>query len=326
LFFLKSLKNKLFCFFLNFFLKKIFFFVTKVIFAKKKSGIFILKNILLNISFFLMFTVCSGQNPENSKTTKTPLQKGKAIPTKEKLKQDIKKEIPKAKPKTEIKKTVSKPDAVKTKPIKENNIESLLIEDKIDTTKTILDSFSVEKKEIEDTIIVEKILPEEISKLQKGKAYIIGKKVLTACITSKIKEFSEEDFSERILNKFSLEYLSNICINVNRRFGNFEDLLFNEALRVEKHKTTIYRFKAVYTKKFFMKELRIYMNDQNKITSLKTLTWKPEYKPRKKPKRRQQVIDSLLIREKDTLYKDSAKILENKNIIQEKVDKSFLLE
>jgi hypothetical protein len=68
------------------------------------------------------------------------------------------------------------------------------------------------------------------------------------------------------------------------------------------------------------------MNDQNKITSLKTLTWKPEFKPRKKRRLRQQVIDSLLIREKDSLFKDSTKILENKNIIQEKVDKSFLLE
>jgi hypothetical protein len=279
-----------------------------------------------------MFAICSGQNPENSKTTKSPTQKGKTIPAKEKTipakekpKQDIKKEIPKTQPKAEVKKTVSKPDAVKTKPIKENNIESLLIDGKIDTAKTILDSLSIEEEK-EDTIIIEKILPEEISKLQKGKAYIIGKKVLTACSTSKIKEFSEEDFSERILNKFSLEYLSNICINVNRRFGNFEELLFNEALRVEKHKITIYRFKAVYSKKFFMKELRVYMNDQNKITSLKTLTWKPEFKPRKKPKLRQQVIDSLLIREKDSLFKDSTKILENKNIIQEKVDKSFLLE
>jgi hypothetical protein len=314
-------------FFFKFFSKKRYFFsLQKLSLQKKKIEIFILKNILLNISFFLMFTICSGQNPENSKTTKTSMQKGNTIPIKEKPKQDIKNKIPKAQPKTEVKKKASKPDAVKTKPIKENNIESLLIEDKIDTTKTILDSFKVEKKEIEDTIIIEKILPEEISKLQKGKAYFIGKKVLTACSTSKIKEFSEEDFSERILKKFSLEYLSNICINVNRRFGNFEELLFKEALRVEKHKTTIYRFKAVYTKKFFTKELRIYMNDQNKITSLKTLTWKPEYKPRKKRKRRQQVIDSLLIREKDTLYKDSTKILENKNIIQEKVDKSFLLE
>lgn len=273
-----------------------------------------------------MFLDSSAQTPNNPKNTKPVVSKEKPAqqPAKVLPKNNTKETL---KPKTVSKPTnpVSKPNAVKEKPKTDNNIESLLIDSQIDTTKTTLDSLNVEE-EVEDTIIVEKILPEEISKLQKGKSYIIGRKLLTACSTSKIKEFSEEDFSERILRKFSLDYLSNICINVNRRFGKFEELLFKEALRVEQHKITIYRFKAVYEKKFFVKELRVYMNDQNKITSLRSLPWKPEFKPRKKRISRKQVIDSLLIREMDSLFKDSAKIKENKNIIQEKVDKNLIIE
>jgi hypothetical protein len=293
-----------------------------------------LKSLYLTL-FFVLFLDSSAQTPNNPKNTKPVVAKDKSAqqPTKVLPKT---KESPK--PKTDsktnevLKKNTnkstiqsSKPNAVKEKPKTDNNIETLLIDGQIDTTKTTLDSLNLEE-EIEDTIIVEKILPEEISKLQKGKAYIIGRKLLTACSSSKIKEFSEEDFSERILRKFSLDYLSNICINVNRRFGKFEELLFKEAIRVEQHKITIYRFKAVYEKKFFVKELRVYMNDENKVTSLRTLPWKPEFKPRKKRKSRKQVIDSLLIREMDSLFKDSAKIKENKNIIQEKVDKNLIIE
>lgn len=293
-----------------------------------------MKSLYLTL-FFVLFLDSSAQSPNNPKNTKPVVAKDESAQQTTKVTPKTK-ETPK--PKTELKtnedlkkntnkSTIqsSKPNAVKEKPKTDNNIESLLIDSQIDTTKTAIDSLNLEE-EIEDTIIVEKIFPEEISKLQKSKAYIIGRKLLTACSTSKIKEFSEEDFSERILRKFSLDYLSNICINVNRRFGKFEELLFKEALRVEEHKITIYRFKAVYEKKFFVKELRVYMNDQNKITSLRSLPWKPEFKPRKKRKSRKQVIDSLLIREMDILFKDSAKIKENKNIIQEKVDKNLLIE
>lgn len=286
---------------------------------------------------FVLFLNLSAQTPNNSKSTQSVASKDKPEqqPTKSLPKNNLKEtpkpktiskptEVSKPNPKTTINPAV-KPNAVKEKPKTDNNIESLLIEGEIDTTKTLIDSLNT-IEEVEDTIIVEKILPEEVSKLQKGKAYIIGRKLLTACSSSKIKEFSEEDFSERILRKFSLDYLSNICINVNRRFGKFEELLFKEALRVEKHKITIYRFKAVYEKKFFVKELRVYMNDQNKITSLRSLPWKPEFKPRKKRISRKQVNDSLLIREMDSLFKDSIKTLDYKNIILEKVDKNLIIE
>lgn len=286
-----------------------------------------MKKYYLILCFFI-FISFYGQN--------TPVNKSNNI--KEKPKTTLikveKKET--AKPKQEVKKEVKKPevkkpDVIKEKPknkLVDKGLESLLIDGEIDTSKTKIDSLNiVEEKEEEDTIVIEKIMPEKISNLQKGKAYIMGKKLLTSCNTSKIREFKAEDFSGRILKKFSLDYLSNICININRRFGTFEELLFKEALRVEKHKISIYRFKVVYTKKFYMKELRVYMNDQNKITALKTLPWKPEFKPRKKRKLlRSQLIDSLLIRERDSLFKDSTKILENKNIIEEKVDKSLIIE
>jgi hypothetical protein len=292
--------------------------------------------------FFVLFLDTSGQTPSNPKNTKPvvakekPLQPEKIIPknnTNETTKPKPELKTPEPTKNTPKKLTISsvKPDAIKEKPKPENNIESLLIEEKIDTTKSKKDTLNIlvkkeKEKEEEDTVSINLILPEEISKLQKGKAYLIGKKLLTACSSSKIKEFTENDFSERILRKFSLDYLSNICINVNRRFGKFEELLFKEALRVEDHKITIYRFKAVYEKKFFVKELRVYMNDQNKITSLRSLPWKPEFKPRKKRKSRKQVIQSLLIRETDSLFKDSSKIKENLNIIQEKVDNNLIIE
>ena len=281
-----------------------------------------MKKYYLILCFFI-FISFYGQNTPVNKSNNIK-EKPKTTPIKVEKKET-------AKPKQEVKKEVKKPDAIKEKPknkLVDKGLESLLIDGEIDTSKTTIDSLNiVEEKEEEDTIVIEKIMPEKISNLQKGKAYIMGKKLLTSCNTSKIREFKEEDFSERILKKFSLDYLSNICININRRFGTFEELLFKEALRVEKHKISIYRFKVVYTKKFYMKELRVYMNDQNKITALKTLPWKPEFKPRKKRKLlRSQLIDSLLIRERDSLFKDSTKILENKNIIEEKVDKSLIIE
>ncbi len=118
-----------------------------------------------------------------------------------------------------------------------------------------------------------------INSLKKNRAYDLGKRVLMTCNTSKFKPFTKEEATEDVLKNITIEKLSKTCQNVIRGFGKFNDIELIEALRFEDEKITLFRYKCNYEKKYYTKELRVAINDDNKITSIKTKDWKDEFKP-----------------------------------------------
>ena len=113
---------------------------------------------------------------------------------------------------------------------------------------------------------------------QKSKAYDLGKRVLMTCNTSKFKPFTTSEATASVIKNTTQERLTKTCHNFRLKYGDFKDLKLVEVLRNKSDKTTIYRYKADYSRKIANKELRVIMNDDNLIAALKSLDWVDTYK------------------------------------------------
>lgn len=113
----------------------------------------------------------------------------------------------------------------------------------------------------------------EVNENQKNKAYELGKRVLMTCNTSKFKPFTESEATQTVIQNTTEAKMTKTCTRFRQYYGSFKDLQLMEIYRNTNNKTTIFRFKALYTKKVANKELRVYMNEENKVSSIKSLDW-----------------------------------------------------
>jgi len=107
----------------------------------------------------------------------------------------------------------------------------------------------------------------------KVKAYELGKRMLMTCNTSKFKPYDETEATVSVINNITEARLSKTCTKYRQRYGTFKDLQLIEIFKNNLEKTTVFRYKALYTKKVANKELRVFMDDENKISAIKTLDW-----------------------------------------------------
>ena len=124
-----------------------------------------------------------------------------------------------------------------------------------------------------------KLSSNQISSSQKNKAYELGKRVLMTCNTSKFKPFTSNEATQSVINNITIDELSKTCTKYRMWYGNFIDLQLVEVYQNKDNQTTIYRFKALYTKKVTNKELRVFMNAENLVSAIKTSDWVENYKP-----------------------------------------------
>lgn len=124
---------------------------------------------------------------------------------------------------------------------------------------------------------VEKIPEKNIATIQKKQAYDAGKRVLNTCNTSKFRAFTTQEATQELIQKMTVEKISRTCQEIVRTFGQFNDLKFIEAIKINKTNEVIYRFKCVYEKKYYEKELQVYINNDSKISSIKTKNWEEEF-------------------------------------------------
>ena len=119
----------------------------------------------------------------------------------------------------------------------------------------------------------------EVNSIQKNRAYELGKRVLMTCNTSSFKPFTSEEATPEVLKNINKDKISLTCQNIIRGFGQFKEINLIEVFRLENEKITVFRYKCDYEKKYSIKELRISVNDENKITAITTKDWKDAYNP-----------------------------------------------
>ena len=93
------------------------------------------------------------------------------------------------------------------------------------------------------------------------------------CNTSKFKPFTNSEATQSVINNITIEKLSKTCTKFRQWYGTFKDLQLAEVYQNTDDHITIYRFKALYTKKVANKELRVFMNDDNLVSAIKTSDW-----------------------------------------------------
>jgi hypothetical protein len=120
---------------------------------------------------------------------------------------------------------------------------------------------------------IEKLGLSEVNESQKNKAYELGKRVLMTCNTSKFKPFNQSEATESVIKNTTEERLTKTCTRFRQYYGTFIDLQLVEIYKNNFDGTTIFRYKALYTKKIANKELRVSMNQENKVSSIKSLDW-----------------------------------------------------
>ncbi len=118
-----------------------------------------------------------------------------------------------------------------------------------------------------------KIELNQVNSNQKNKAYELGKRVLMTCNTSKFKPFTTSEATTSVINNITIEKLSKTCSKYRQWYGNFKDLQLIEVYQNTNNQSTVYRFKALYSKKVANKELRVFVNADNLVSAIKTSDW-----------------------------------------------------
>lgn len=138
---------------------------------------------------------------------------------------------------------------------------------------------SCKSKKVNSAPKVEKIeTPAEVSDLQKSRAYELGKRVLNTCNTSKFKPFTTNEATEKVIQNTTLERLSSTCSKYLIKYGKFEDINLVEVIRRDDN-SLVFRYKANYQRKFTQKELQVTLNEENKVSAIKSTDWSDIYIP-----------------------------------------------
>lgn len=113
----------------------------------------------------------------------------------------------------------------------------------------------------------------EVNESQKNKAYELGKRVLMTCNTSRFKPFNTSEATASVIRNTTEERLTKTCTRFRQYYGSFIDLELVETYKNNFEQSIVFRYKASYTKKVANKELRVTMNADNKVSSIKSLDW-----------------------------------------------------
>ena len=126
---------------------------------------------------------------------------------------------------------------------------------------------------------IEVLASEEVNPALKSKAYDLGKRILNTCNTSKFKPFTTEEATDKVIQNTTLERLSSTCQKYLLKYGQFKDIKLVEVVKNNTDNSHIFRYKAEYQRKFTQKELQVTMNEENKVSAIKSTDWVDVYVP-----------------------------------------------
>jgi len=134
------------------------------------------------------------------------------------------------------------------------------------------------KSKVAEKPKIEILDPTTVDKAKKDKAYALGKRVLMTCNTSKFKPFTKNEATESVIKNTTLERLTSTCQKFRLKYGKFEDIKLAQVVHNMEDDSYIFRYKAEYQRKFTTKELRVTLNNENKVSAIKSTDWTDELK------------------------------------------------
>lgn len=116
----------------------------------------------------------------------------------------------------------------------------------------------------------------EVDNALVNKASKLGTRLLETCNTSKFKPFNSDEATESVIQNSTASKIAETCKKINFRNGKFISLDLIEIKLDEINNRHIFRYSINYEKTYFKRELTIYMNSDNKISSINTKEIKPK--------------------------------------------------
>ena len=138
------------------------------------------------------------------------------------------------------------------------------------TTNTKIES--AEKIEAYESVALGSVNESEINK-----AYALGKRVLMTCNTSKFKPFTTEEATAQVIKNTTQERLTKTCLKFRLKYGDFVDLKLIEVYKINADTSMVFRYKALYQKEIANKELQVTLNQEDKVSSIKSLDWSDSF-------------------------------------------------
>ncbi|MES2811788.1 MAG: hypothetical protein V4670_04890 [Bacteroidota bacterium] len=129
------------------------------------------------------------------------------------------------------------------------------------------------KKEENTAVIVES---SKVESVKKNRALDLGTRLLESCNTSRFKPFSKEEATERVIQNATPEKISSTCQKIRQRNGKFNFIKLLDITYLKSTDEYIFRYKIDYEKKYFMRELTVTIDKDNKVSAISTKEVKPK--------------------------------------------------
>ena len=126
-----------------------------------------------------------------------------------------------------------------------------------------------------------KIDVNSISENEKQKVYDFGKGLLETCITRHFVQLSNRDVTEG-LSHLSIEEMQNACDALDKTNGKFIDMKLVEVIDdTYLHNSKVYRYKGNFERNDVVREIRIWLGNNEKFQGIIWKEWQDEYLPYK---------------------------------------------
>lgn len=116
----------------------------------------------------------------------------------------------------------------------------------------------------------------KVESIKKNRAFDLGTRLLESCNTSKFKAFTKEEATEKVIQNATPEKISLTCQKIRQRNGKFNYIKLLDVTYLKESEEYIFRYNIDYEKKYFMRELSVTINKENKVSAISTKEVKPK--------------------------------------------------
>lgn len=133
---------------------------------------------------------------------------------------------------------------------------------------------SCKSKKSEQTFVI--VESSKVEAVKKNRAFDLGTRLLESCNTSKFKAFTKDEATEKVIQNATPEKISLTCQKIRQRNGRFNYIKLLDVTYLKENEEYIFRYNIDYEKKYFMRELSVTINKENKVSAISTKEIKPK--------------------------------------------------
>ncbi len=133
---------------------------------------------------------------------------------------------------------------------------------------------SCKSKKSEQTLVI--VESSKVEAVKKNRAFDLGTRLLESCNTSKFKAFTKDEATEKVIQNATPEKISLTCQKIRQRNGRFNYIKLLDVTYLKENEEYIFRYNIDYEKKYFMRELSVTINKENKVSAISTKEIKPK--------------------------------------------------